>query len=825
MQKMLMTLLLSFHAAAGAGAACPLWPRPKVFSATGGTLELAGPGEAVIVMGANASEPEKYAAERLAGNIRKRFNREYPVVSETEIPEAARQLALLGRRETNAMLDRLCRENNISLSEGDPGQDGFIIEIVKDGGRDIILVGGSNARGVIYGQETFFETLGRAGDAVSFPVVSLRDWPAISWRGRPSSTAIAQMLTPGRLDAYVQARMNFVDIRGNAYGIAPPGSHGIAPADKLDEALIREVLAQAHRRGLFVYGVVDCAWKPEKGDEAEHNRAALQTFEQLLNLGCDGPWISFDDGTDGPKWKDLVQGVMDLVKRRGLSEQCVATTPPVHSYGKIETPFNREAAQLPDFAQATWFFTRPPCESDADMAREIGMPRMPAWWHNYPRLDYGGFNHSAYNPLSLRPGKKPAYVEVLPLSHGWHSPDYEALRVAAQYTSVVMAWGDATAAEEYYAGAMGIWAWSPETHDWLETRRAIYSRVFSPALAATAMAYDDLLVELKALFCLPAFKPHPGTAPALAAQNVMRLKNPADREAALAAMAKMEEALRLLEERAPGESTLLEQRLEDFYLEPMSNTLATARIVVGLDYPEYCFAEVSERIIGALEEENLPEAEKLLAESAPLVLERVERVKTVLPELVTCNMAEYAARWQRHVSDIYGFWIGTLPKFIPKWSVARAIESDVPDWAFDGLGDKVWDLSEKAGESGAGAWQKFGMKDDYVLDLAGNTPGLCVAMADLPARMAGKCGLYVRGWTRDREKTVAVLNGEKVDIVEGRIELELREGDNVLAIGQENDKGDWGKMFIGVSDPLDILKPKDAGGNAVCGPLCDWLLR
>ncbi|HUT23275.1 MAG TPA: alpha-glucuronidase family glycosyl hydrolase, partial [Sumerlaeia bacterium] len=129
---------------------CPIVPIPKVYRPTGRTTGLHA--AAFIVIGSKADETERYAADRLQSQIRHVTARTLPIAAEDALPGDAKQIFLLGRRSTNRLLDGLCKRDRIDLGPDSPGHDGFAIEVVQDAGREVILVGGSDARGVLYGQ-------------------------------------------------------------------------------------------------------------------------------------------------------------------------------------------------------------------------------------------------------------------------------------------------------------------------------------------------------------------------------------------------------------------------------------------------------------------------------------------------------------------------------------------------------------------------------------------------------------------------------------------------------------------------------------------------
>ena len=613
-------------------AACPIVPTPKVYKASGRTAELLSPGAAAIVVGAKACEPERYAAERLQGLIERRFKRRLPIVAEGQVGDAVKQVILLGQRATNAWLDRLCRAKQIDLSPTSPGHDGFVVEVVEEGGRQAVVVGGSNPRGVVYGQDAFFDLLQRHGGKVTFPVVSVRDWPSIAWRGRPLSWPERQ-LVPGVFDAYVRARMNWVDLRDGP--TRRRGQFGIPPGFDFDKAKAKAILREAHRRGFFVYGTVFCGVKPDKFD------AVIAKFQEVVDLGVDGLWLSFDDpgpGKDAPK---LIARVLAFGRKHGMTGRKIMVVPPTGSYQKIRTDFNLKAAAVPGFEAATWMFTRVPCGRDAARAKALGLKRPPGWWHNWPRAT-GGFLHDSYGGTSLRVGGKPAYLDCPPLNVGWHRPRYERLRDAAETTDTVMLWGGWP--EEYVCSVLSLWAWDPARHDWATTRRAIHAHVFGAAQAEAAAGFDDDLALLKKLFVLPVYrtKPKRGWPP--------RLKRIDQRPAALEHIDRMDAALRKLEAAAPADTMLDVARLRERFLEPMRATTAFARAMATLDYPEYALAGLDDKMIALLRAGQGAEAERTLAEARGKVTSQLAAVTRALQGLE--GIEEYAAPWRDKVAGL-----------------------------------------------------------------------------------------------------------------------------------------------------------------------------
>jgi len=119
-----------------------------------------------------------------------------------------------------------------------------------------VLVAGSNARGVIYGAGASFDLLRREGERVVFPAVSVRDWPSMAWRGRHSSRPERQH-EPGVMDAYCRSRLNWVDLRDGPDRWR--GQFGYPPGFRINVPQAKRILAEAHRRGFFVFATVQCS--------------------------------------------------------------------------------------------------------------------------------------------------------------------------------------------------------------------------------------------------------------------------------------------------------------------------------------------------------------------------------------------------------------------------------------------------------------------------------------------------------------------------------------------------------------------------------------
>lgn len=655
--------------ALGADAAAPaataqrptLVPAPREVRWLDAPAAKITPDAVAIVLGAQATEPEQEAARLLREYVAKRFRQDWPVVREGSEMPAHKTLIVLGQRSTCRLLDTLCQKHSVNLSPNSPGHDGYVIQPIPDGGRLRVLVGGCNARAVQYGQDTFAQMLRRAGDAVEFVQGVVRDAPVIPWRGRPQ-THVKLYLRPGELDLYVLSRVNFIDLRNGIYAFEP--------GETLDRAEIGEAVRQAHRRGILVYATVNC------GVPRSQYPKVLKTFRELLDLGADGLWLSFDDKGPGEDPVALAKRVLDLGRKRGIGGHLLAITPPKGSYQRVLTDFNRKLMAVPGMEEAIWFWTPVPAPEILAQARSIGLKVKPGWWHNWPRY----FTAQAY-------------FGVPPLADGWSAPDYDLLAAGGDCLEAVMPWGGNALGQHYVVPVINWWGWNPQAHDWRALRARIYSIVFGESQVDAAMQFDDRLRELFGLFryAYKSTDETPFCPP--------RSKNPADRPAAHALLRDMAAALDQLTKNAPNETLLSNDELQTAYLDRMRRELETHRAAADLAYPDDWWPEYQRQILDALYAGDEARVNQLAAAVRQRVLDEVDRITRALTGYP--NLESYAAWWRQRASLDANGWKQllkarqqTLRERVANYSHTILSDATMMDW-----------LRNPPLEWGIGRWQ------------------------------------------------------------------------------------------------------------------------
>jgi hypothetical protein len=639
-----------------------LVPQPKnvVFASTPPVR--IDPDSAAIVIGDEASAPEHYAAELLQQSVERRFGQTWPVLREGEDRARHALVICLGQRTTCKFVDDLAPKLDMNLAEKSPGLDGYSIRMGEVGGRTVVVVGGSNARGVIYGGDTLFQLLKSEGERLFLHRADIDDWASIPWRGRPHASNPGHFV-PGRFDSYARARFNWTDLRNGLRS----GQYGYPPGHKLDVDEVTRVVTESDRRGMFVYATVDCAVRPKDFD------AAINTFEELIALGADGLYISIDD--PGAEFRfgtpdELIVRVLDLGRKHGMTGRKIAIVPGKESYPKVLTEVNRRVAKIPGMDEALWFFTVTPSAQELEDAQSIGLKVKPCWWHNWPRPDVGGLTYGYYGG-STRAGGKHCYMEPPTLAQGWGKASFGDLARAAEHIEAVMPWGGGEWGAEYNSSILGWWAWAPELCDWRAVRARIYDIVFGPSQIDAAFAFDDSLARLREFFVRETGRGVPGQLP--------RLADPTNRDEVLRLVGKMRDLLGEIVPGARRESLAPPDVLDDYYLEPMGAVLDIATTVAGIDFPEYWWEMHEERLRLAAREGRCEQ----VAHWTTTARERVE---------VEANAIHQALKDKLMGTDAYvNRW---MARFDP---IPRIPVVDTPPCITGDLSDPAWRQGLKVG--------------------------------------------------------------------------------------------------------------------------------
>jgi hypothetical protein len=669
-----LAIALSLILASAALADASIYPVPKKLTDHKATMSIVEP---CIVVGDKATETERYAADRLRTFISRRFHADVSVLKASDPVGAAATRIIIGLRGTNGALRSYCDRKLIdtTVNGKECGQDGFAIEVLP--GENAVLVLGVNERGVVYGSLTLFQIMSADGLSLRVPVVSVRDYPSIPWRG----TLHLASDSADDLDEQVLARCNFTRLT-KTKTFKSWGD-------------FRERVREAHKRGFFVYGARSMAVSPPEFDEV------LADFEKLIGIGVDGIWMSFDDAGPGVKTGALMERVIALGKKHGITGRRIAITPPAGDYNTIDTAFNAERAKIVGMSGALWFFTRVPCAGDLRTARALGIKTPPAWWHNYPRVE-GGLSNRWYGGGTMRAGGKKPYLEVCPLAWGWGQPNYHQIAGVPLHTDTVLACTGG--APMYRVAPLGLWAWNPEGHKFSLTREAVYDAAYGPACVSLMLRYDNIHQQLRSHFY------HPSGGLGVEDRFPPRPLRSANEPETGKMIAQLEAISSEVTAKAPEGSMLPPEVLEADYLEPMRAEPAIARALMSAEFPEDWWPYCEGRLLEVSSSGSRAEAEKFAKEKGALLAGQLDSLGKSLGPLL--DMEKYLAFWRQRAE---AYSNGDLEKalvlfhdrartFADVDEVAlgvRELEADQPE---GGTISAVSPEQLAAGISGGGSW-------------------------------------------------------------------------------------------------------------------------
>lgn len=587
---------------------------------------LAVPHPGVIVLSDQASPAEHEAAKLLAKYVERRFARRWSIVAPDELPSGAPLRVYLGRLDTFFTLDRLCKEQSLSVPEH---PEGYALKVWMQNGATTAVVAGRTGRAVIYGQDTLFQLLTRQADKPMIQGATIRDWPTIPLRGRPHPH-YQYFLKPENFDCMMSSRINFIDLRDGIYAFEPGA--------KLNREEIGRIVRAARDRELRVYAAVNC------GVSAEQQDAVISLFKEFIALGADGLWASFDDKGAGGDPEKMVARVIALGREHGITGDAIAITPPKGDYQTIMTPFNRAVAGVRGMEQAVWYWTSVPCAEDLADGKAIGLQVKPSWWHNWPRVPHASF----------RAASDHAYMPVFRLADGWNHPNDQELREMGDYVHAVMPWDGWAAQQHYLVPTVGWWSWRPEQYDFQAVRRRIYDMVFGPQQVETAAAFDDGLKTIRNRFRFWS------TQTQYAANCPPRLKSLEDRAATEADLNALQARLAAFRQAAMPATLLEQETLEKEYLTPLARELGTGLAATHAPYPEYWWPSHQDAALKAIYDGDTARADELIAAARDRVLNEVSQVRQMLPYVSSINA--YAQWWRKRADAKAADWQTLIEK-------------------------------------------------------------------------------------------------------------------------------------------------------------------
>jgi hexosaminidase len=153
-------------------------PAPKEVHMAEGKLVIK-PSTTILI----SSSEDRVAAETLQKEIHDRTGMKLGIESVTAAPRTTGHISL-GRLTDHGLRSYLESQGVKADEMGSPALDkqGYVIRVTESG----VLVAGRTAQGLFYGVQTLRQLLrpeGSAGKTLAIPMLTIRDWPSMEWRG------------------------------------------------------------------------------------------------------------------------------------------------------------------------------------------------------------------------------------------------------------------------------------------------------------------------------------------------------------------------------------------------------------------------------------------------------------------------------------------------------------------------------------------------------------------------------------------------------------------------------------------------------------------
>jgi hypothetical protein len=159
---------------AAAALGCQLVPQPREMQIATGQFKLTA---ATRILVASRSADDRFAADLLADDLKSLAGRA-PAIGAARVLPASGSVIYLARLDADAALRTKLRRAKL-LDDRALDEEGYVLQ--AEPGR--IIVAANTAQGLFYGVQTLRQLVRRDGTSVVCPAVSIRDWPAMRWRG------------------------------------------------------------------------------------------------------------------------------------------------------------------------------------------------------------------------------------------------------------------------------------------------------------------------------------------------------------------------------------------------------------------------------------------------------------------------------------------------------------------------------------------------------------------------------------------------------------------------------------------------------------------
>ena len=157
----------------------PIIPQPRQMDSKDGARPFVLGSSARIVIGDEPAPASVRAAEELNDELREVLGFTLPVVRASEAGQSLAGAILIGKPEENSALRRVCEQDKLRVGPGDPGKEGYILDVTDER----ILVAGADSLGSFWGVQTLKQLIRPAAARGEVAAVFIRDWPQFALRG------------------------------------------------------------------------------------------------------------------------------------------------------------------------------------------------------------------------------------------------------------------------------------------------------------------------------------------------------------------------------------------------------------------------------------------------------------------------------------------------------------------------------------------------------------------------------------------------------------------------------------------------------------------
>ena len=151
-----------------------IFPLPQQMEITPDSLLL---DESVaIILPRNPDEKDLFLARSLVRELSDKYGIAIKIESRENIP-SNRKSVVMGTLK-NPLVKKYCQDNNIRISEEDPGAEGYLLHVNKN----LILIAGSDDPGAFFGLQSLRQLIAE-NNGTWVQGVKVRDWPNLPFRG------------------------------------------------------------------------------------------------------------------------------------------------------------------------------------------------------------------------------------------------------------------------------------------------------------------------------------------------------------------------------------------------------------------------------------------------------------------------------------------------------------------------------------------------------------------------------------------------------------------------------------------------------------------